>query len=270
MTATQPTTDVSVDAGEGRLSRTTPMRAMVTTKPIAPPLPDLTPAQELAILARCLYDEGYCDHLAGHITYKQPEGNFLVNPFGLTWDELQSSDVMTMASDGSEIAGTWTITPAITLHVELHRARHDVGVAIHNHSRWGTVWADIGRAPEIYDQTGALYHGGVAIYGEYWGPVDDPRNARAVVDAMGDANVCLLANHGVLVVGADIEQAYLRAMSFEWRCRLAWHVAAGGGGRPMDPEAARNYGDFFNHHAFTGLFQSEARRQIRKDPGVLE
>ncbi len=253
-----------------RPSRTTPMKALVADKPIAPPLPDLGPAQELAILARCLYDEGYADHLAGHITYRQPDGNFLANPFGLAWDEIRASDVMTMAEDGSEVSGRWTITPAITLHVELHRARPDIGVAIHNHPRWGTLWADIGRAPEIFDQTGALYHGGVAIYREYWGPVDDPRNARAVVEAMGDANVCLLANHGVVIVGADIEQAYLRAMSFEWRCRQAWHVAAVGGGRPMDPEAAQNYGDFFNHHPFTGLFEAEARRQLRRDPTLLD
>jgi ribulose-5-phosphate 4-epimerase/fuculose-1-phosphate aldolase len=77
--------------------------------------------------------------------------------------------------------------------------------------------------------TGALYHGGVAVYDEYWGTVDDASNARAVAKAIGDANVGLLANHGVVVLGADIQQAYLRAMSFEWRSRQAWRIAAGGG-----------------------------------------
>ena len=66
------------------MNRPTAMRAMVVTKPIAPPLPELTAAQELALLCRCLFAEGYEDHLAGHITYKQPDGTFLVNPFGLT------------------------------------------------------------------------------------------------------------------------------------------------------------------------------------------
>ena len=248
----------------------TQMKAMVVTKPIAPPLPDLTPAQELALLARCLFSEGYDDHLAGHITYKQPDGTFLVNPFGLTWDELRAGDVMHMDADGNELDGTWTITPAITLHVELHKARHDVGVAIHNHSRWGTLWADIGRVPPIYDQTSALFHGDVALYDEYWGSVDDPTNAQAAVKAMGSANVGLLANHGVLVLARDIEQAYLRAMAFEWRCRQAWHVAAAGGGVPMNPTAARNYGDFFNTHQFTGLFEAMARRELRKDPTILD
>src|SRR5215475_13180109 len=180
------------------MTRPTPMRAMAVTKPIAPPLPELTAAQELALLARCLYAEGYNDHLAGHITYKQPDGTFLVNPFGLTWDEIRASDVMRMDADGNEVDGKWTITPAITLHVELHKARQDVTVAVHNHSRWGTIWADLGRVPEIYDQTSAFYHGEVAIYDEYWGAVDDATNAGAAVEAIGDANVGLLANHGVL------------------------------------------------------------------------
>jgi len=95
-------------------NRPTAMRAMVVTKPIAPALPELTAAQELALLCRCLFSEGYDDHLAGHITYKQPDGTLLVNPFGLTWDEVTASDIMTMDADGNEISGRWTITPAIT------------------------------------------------------------------------------------------------------------------------------------------------------------
>jgi L-fuculose-phosphate aldolase len=197
-------------------SKPTQLKAMVMTKPYAPPLPDLTPHQELALLARCLFSEGYDDHLAGHITYKQPDGTFLVNPFGLTWDEIRASDVMRMDADGHEVEGRWTITPAITLHVELHKAREDVTVAVHNHSRWGTIWADLGRVPEIYDQTSAFYDGEVALYDEYWGAVDDAGNAQAAVQAVGAANIGLLANHGVLVLGKDIEQAYLWAMGFEW------------------------------------------------------
>jgi ribulose-5-phosphate 4-epimerase/fuculose-1-phosphate aldolase len=248
----------------------TPMKALGVTKPIAPALPELSPQQQLALLARTLWDEGHNDHLAGHITYKQPDGTFLVNPFGLTWGEVKASDVMRMDADGNELEGKWTITPAITLHVELHKARDDITVALHNHTRWGTIWADVGRAPAIYDQSSAYYHGEVAIYDEYWGAVDNVENARAAVEAVGNAGVALLANHGVLVAANNIEQAYLRATCFEWRSRQAWHVEAVGGGKPMHPEAAAAYGGFFNDHNFTGLFQAMCRVQINRDPSVLE
>ena len=54
--------------------------------PMAPSLPPLTPQAELALLARTLFRYGYDANLAGHITYKQPDGTLLVNPYGLTWD----------------------------------------------------------------------------------------------------------------------------------------------------------------------------------------
>jgi L-fuculose-phosphate aldolase len=237
---------------------------------IAPPLPDLTPARELALLARMLHREGYDDHLAGHITYKQPDGTFLVNPFGLTWDELRASDVMHMDPEGNLLAGPWTITPAITLHVELHRARHDVGVAVHNHPRWATIWADLQRVPEVYDQTSATYSGEVALFDDYSGSVDQVENARAAVGAIGTADVALLANHGILVLAQSPAMAFLRASSFEWRCRQAWHVEAVGKGVPLRPEVQESFGAYFVDHPFPGLFEAMARREIRADATVLD
>jgi len=55
-------------------NRLTAMRAMVVTKPIAPALPELTAAQELALLCRCLFAEGYDDHLAGQSPTSSPMG----------------------------------------------------------------------------------------------------------------------------------------------------------------------------------------------------
>lgn len=242
----------------------------MTTRPLAPPLPDLTPAQELALLARMLFREGYDDHLAGHITYKQADGTFLVNPFGLTWDELRAGDVMHMDAEGNLLDGPWTITPAIPLHVELHRARHDVGVAVHNHPRWGTLWADLHKVPPVYDQSSAMYAGPVALFDDYEGSVDQVENARAAVEAMGAADVALLANHGVLVLGQTPAMAYLRASSFEWRCRQAWHVEAVGGGAPLRPDVVRSFGAYFTEHPFPGLFEAMARRELRADPSVLD
>jgi len=237
--------------------------------PLAPALPDLTPAAELALLARILFREGYDDHLAGHITYKQPDGTLLVNPFGLPWDEVCAADVMRIDLDGTVLDGPWTVTPAITLHLELHRARHDVTVAVHNHPRWATIYADLGRPPAVYDQTSALVAGEVAVYADYQGPVDQTENARAAVDAMGDASMALLQNHGVLVVGRDIPQAYLRAATIEWRSRQTWHVEAVGGGKPLPAEVHEQFGRIFDQVNFPGLFEAMARRELRDDPAIL-
>jgi ribulose-5-phosphate 4-epimerase/fuculose-1-phosphate aldolase len=238
--------------------------------PTAPPLPELTPQAELALLCRTLFREGYDDHLAGHITYRQPDGTLLVNPWGLTWDEVRASDVLRIDGDGTLLEGRWTVTPAITLHLELHRARDDIRVAVHNHPRWGTLWADMCRIPPVYDQTSAMVPGDPALYAEFEGSVDAVDNARACVEALGDCRMALLANHGVLVVGRDIAQAHHRSIVLEWRCRQAWHVEAAGGGVPLDPEVHRRFAAPFDHVSFPGLWDAMCRRELRLDPTVLD
>ena len=53
-----------------------------------PLLPELSPRAELALLCRVLFQEGYNDHIAGHISYKQPDCTLLMNPWKLAWDEV--------------------------------------------------------------------------------------------------------------------------------------------------------------------------------------
>jgi L-fuculose-phosphate aldolase len=244
------------------------------TKPMPFPVLDVTPRQELALLARILHAEGYDDHLAGHITYRQPDGTFLVNPLGLSWDELSAGDMGTMDIEGHQIDGPWAISPAVQLHVVLHHHRGDAGVVIHNHPRWGTIWADSHRVPPIYDQTGAMYGGRIAIDTSYTGPVNQAANALDVVAALDGADVALMVNHGVLVVGRDVQEAYLRAAVLEWRCRQAWHVEALGSGVPMREETAAAFGSMIGASAakgnFDNWFAAAARRAIRQDPTVLD
>jgi len=241
------------------------------TRPLdaAPPLPPLSPQAEVALLARMLFREGYDDHLAGHITYKQADDTLLCNPFALTWDELTASDIMRIDLDGNVLDGQWSVTPAIQLHLALHRLRPDITVAIHNHPKWGTIWADVQRVPGIYDQTSAAVAGELALHDEYEGNVADRANAEAAARALGDAKWALLANHGVLVVGDSIKQAHLRAVTLEWRCRQAWHVEAVGGGVTMKPDIAEKFGTVLDAFGFPGMFEAMARREVRADASVL-
>lgn len=233
-------------------------------------LSSLTPADKLVALARTLHREGYDDHTTGHITYRQPDGTFLVNPFELTWDELRSSDVMTMDADGRQLAGRHTVTPAITLHVELHRARPDLHVALHGHPRWATAWACTRRVPPVYDQTSALGGLEVAVYGEYGGSVDAVENARGAVAALGDASSALLSNHGVLIVAPTIEMAYMRASTIEWRACRAWQVEMLGGGVPLDDRVVESLARYVEKHLDRfPTFEAAIRNEMRRDPEMF-
>ena len=123
-------------------------------------MPDLTPREELVVLARALWREGYNDHLAGHITVNLGDGTLLCNPWLLTWAELRPAQVLRIDLDGRVLEGDWPVPLGIPLHLELHKLRSDVGWALHNHPLFGTVWADLAELPPILDQSSAL--GGAA------------------------------------------------------------------------------------------------------------
>lgn len=235
-----------------------------------PLIPDLSPQQQLALLCRALHREGYDDHIAGHITLADQDGSFLVNPWELAWDELTASDIIRVDTGGRVIEGQWNVTPAIGLHLAVHERRHNLRVVIHNHSRWGSVWAASGRVPPVYDQTSGHVDEDPAFYDEYAGTVDGAEEAKAAADALGQGKWALLKNHGVFIVAENVRQAHLRAITLEHRCRLAWHVEMLGEGQPItNPEVLR-VAQMSDPLGFPFLWEAMARREIRRDPAVLD
>ncbi len=232
-------------------------------------LPDLSPREELVLLARTLWHEGYDDHLAGHITYRQPDGTLLCNPWLLLWEELRPADVLVIDREGTLLEGVWPVPPGIPLHLELHRQRDDVVVAVHSHPRYATLWADRRMVPPCYDQSSALGGGEVVVVDEYDGPVDSTENAAKAVAAMGVAEMALLANHGVLVTAGSVRAAHQRAVALEYRSWRAWQVEAVGGGREL-PDPARSFFRRSDGEGFIGYFEAMARRELRDDPTLLE
>jgi L-ribulose-5-phosphate 4-epimerase len=228
-------------------------------------LPPMSPQLELVLLARTLWREGYDDHLGGHITYKQPDGTLLTNPWFLLWDEFGPEDVVRIDRAGNVLDGRWPAAPGVELHLALHRSRDDVGVAIHNHPLFATVWADAARIPGRHDQSSALGGGRVVVVDEYGGSVLEQTHAEAAVIAMGDADIALLAGHGLFVLGADLPQAHLRAVSFAMRSKHAWHLAGLGGG----PEVPEDVGATLGNARFDGYWEAMARRELRADPTLL-
>jgi ribulose-5-phosphate 4-epimerase/fuculose-1-phosphate aldolase len=224
-------------------------------------LPPLTPRQELTLLARTLWYEGYDDHLAGHITYRQADGSFLTNPWYLLWDEFTPDQVARIDLDGRLLEGDWPPAPGVQLHLALHRVR-EVQVAVHHHPRWGTTWANMRRIPGCLDQSSALGGGAVVLVDEYAGGVDNVFNAGQAVAQMGDGDIALLAGHGVLVLGESIRQAHQRSVAFEQRCAHAWYAEAAGGAVPIPADVQ----DVLGRAAFPGFWEAMARRELRRDP----
>jgi L-ribulose-5-phosphate 4-epimerase len=234
-------------------------------------IPDLTPREELVLLARTLWREGYNDHLAGHITHNLGDGTLLCNPWLLTWEELRPSQVIRIDLAGRVVEGDWPAPLGIPLHLALHQLREDIPWALHHHPLFGTVWADQAEVPPILDQSSALGGGELIVVDEYSGPVNDPTSARRAVEAMGDANTALLAGHGVFVLGVSARAVHQRAVALEQRCQHAWYVRAAGGdavsrlpGQYLDAMRASD------GNRFIGFWESSVRAELRADPTLLE
>jgi ribulose-5-phosphate 4-epimerase/fuculose-1-phosphate aldolase len=233
---------------------------------------NLEPEAEVAVLGRMLYREGYNNHNWGHITYIQPDGTILLNPWEVPWDELRASDILRIDEEGNLLQGSWTVTPAVALHLAAHRLRPDVKVALHHHSEWGTVWSGLGEVPGVYHQNGAQIPGEIAYYDEYEDIVAHRKVAEANVTAMGDSQVAILHNHGVFVVAESIQRAHVLAVTLEQRARMAWRIKALGAdkGAPMREDAVASLVKA-SRQGLSGprFYHAMIRREVLADPSVL-
>ena len=234
-----------------------------------PLLPPLSERAQVALTCRMLFKEGWNDHIAGHITYRLADGRLLTNPWELAWDEVTASDILTLDDQGSVLEGEWNVTPALGLHLQLHAARPEVSVVIHNHAHWSGIWANMHRVPQVYDQSSAYVDGPLPLYNEYAGTFEAEDVTSAAVQALGEAKWALLANHGALVVAENLRQAHLRAVTLEWRSRRAYEVELAGGGVALTQEqiAAIALPD---SNGFPFLWEAMARRELRESPDILD
>jgi ribulose-5-phosphate 4-epimerase/fuculose-1-phosphate aldolase len=231
----------------------------------------LAPQQELALLVRVLASQGYDDKLAGHVSVRdRDDETLLVTPVGRFWRELCAHHMLRVNYAGEKVEGEGRLNPTIIFHAELHRARPDIRVAIHNHPPYGSIWAAAGELPPLLDQTGANGGGRAVIYREYEGAVATPEVAAQLAAAYGDADMAILAQHGTLVTGASAALALVRALSFEWRCRVAHEVASmGRTPAPLDPKNAEALGRYAQEYGEM-LLEAYGRDEIARDPSLLD
>lgn len=190
---------------------------------------ELTDEQALACAFRILAKDGFSENMAGHITWQRSgDTDMLVNPWGLWWRELSASDICEVDEDANVTSGRWDVTPAIHIHTELHRARPDARVVIHNHPYHVSVVAALGLLPEMVHQTGSLFLDDLCFVEEYSGEVDSAPLAVDLAARIGAASTAILGNHGVIVTGESLEVATYRAASIDRACRMFYDVLISG------------------------------------------
>ena len=240
---------------------------------IVPPIGiELSKEQAMACAFRHLDEVGFCENIGGHITWAdRSDGSMLVNPWGLWRRELGASDICRVNRDGEVIEGRWDVTPAIHIHTQLHISNPDARVVIHNHPYWVTVLASLGELPEIFHQTGCLFHEEMIFIDEYDGTIEDPASGNALASAIGKYPVSILANHGVIITGDSLESAVYRAASFEKQCRLSYDtLLSGQSPRPLPQSARQETHNILADRAPSIYWAGAVRHLLKTDPSVLK
>ncbi|MCU0968579.1 MAG: class II aldolase/adducin family protein [Rubrivivax sp.] len=187
---------------------------------------------DLAAAYRLVALFGWDDLVFTHISARVPggEGGFLINPYGLAFEEITASSLVKVDADGHKLDDSpFDVNPAgFVIHSAVHAARHDAACVLHTHSINGVaVSAQRGGVLPLSQQS--IFVLASLGYHDYEGvALRDDEKPRLVRD-LGPHSFLMLRNHGLLTVGATIADAFLNMYLFEAVCAIQVRAQAGGG-----------------------------------------
>ncbi len=194
---------------------------------------------ELAAAYRLVAHYGWSDLVFTHISARLPgpEHHFLINPYGLMFDEITASSLVKVDQDCNKLVDSpFPVNPAgFVIHSAIHAVREDAGCVLHTHSRAGVAVSaqKCGVLPISQQSTFVL---GSLAYHDYEGvALRDDEKPRLQAD-LGTANYLMLRNHGLLTVGRTVPDAFLNMYIFENTCRIQIDAQAGGELIQVHPE----------------------------------
>lgn len=231
---------------------------------------------ELACAYRLFDQLGWHELIYNHITVRLPgpEAHFLINPFGLMYREITAGNLVRIDIDGRIIGHSdYPVNPAgFIVHSAVHAAREDAHCVMHTHTTAGMAVAcqDEGLLPLSFP---AMFYTGRVAYHDFEGITLDRDERGRLAANLGDRNVMILRNHGLLACGPSVGHAFAELYHLQRACEV--QIAAQSSGARLTlpaPEIARRAADQFTATARKGsqndmLFQAMMRWMDDKDPG---
>ncbi len=202
-----------------------------------PSLKDQVSAEEwqlrvnLAAAYRLVAHYGWSDLIFTHISARipGPEHHFLINPYGLMFDEITASSLVKVDQQCNKLSDSpFPVNPAgFVIHSAIHEAREDAGCVLHTHTRAG-VGVSAQRCGVLPISQQSTFVLASLAYHDYEGVAfRDEEKPRLQAD-LGNASFLMLRNHGLLTVGNTIADAFLSMYIFESTCQI--QIAAQSGG----------------------------------------
>jgi ribulose-5-phosphate 4-epimerase/fuculose-1-phosphate aldolase len=178
---------------------------------------DLAAAFRLAV--RLDLHEGVCNHFSAML----PDGKtFLLNRYGLHWSEVSAGNLLALDGAGNVLEGEGEFEKtAFYIHSRIHLANPRATCVLHTHMPYATALTLLeGGRLEMVEQNALRFHDDIAYDDTYNGLVVDNAEGDRLARVMGDKRVMFLANHGVIVAGPSVAEAFDLMYYLERACRL--------------------------------------------------
>jgi ribulose-5-phosphate 4-epimerase/fuculose-1-phosphate aldolase len=187
---------------------------------------------DLAACYRLVALHGWTDSIYTHISARVPgeDGHFLINPYGLMFEEVTASSLVKIDFDGQIVMDSpFEVNEAgFTIHSAIHMARHEVACVIHTHTVAGMAVAAQKDGILPISQNSMMFFGNHCAYHDYEGIALDLDERDRLVGDLGDRYVMVLRNHGLLVCGRTTGEAFEIMHNLEKTCAAQIAAQAGG------------------------------------------
>lgn len=173
---------------------------------------------DLAAAHRLAVRYGYHKGIDNHFTHLIPghSDRFLLAPFGLHWSEICASDFLVVDVSGHIVAGSGPVEDtAFYIHAPVHAARPDAPCVLHTHMPYATALSMLEDPGLLMASQNAIGFNGLVALCDYAGFALDRSEGARMARALGDKSVLLLRNHGVLVTGTSVADAFNTLYFFE-------------------------------------------------------
>lgn len=181
--------------------------------------------EQLLAISRKLCELGLNRGTSGNASVRDGTG-FLVTPTGMAVEEMTPRDMVWMGIDG-KVQGERQPSSEWRFHRDILQARPEVGAVIHTHAMFATTLACLHREIPPFHYMIAVAGGGTIRCAPY-ALFGSQALSNAALSALQDRKACLLANHGMIAVGRDLDQALSVAVEVETLCEQYWRALQAG------------------------------------------
>ncbi len=197
---------------------------------------------KLAAAYRLVDYYGWTEQIYGHLTARVPgpDDHFLINPWGLNYDEVTASNLVKIDLDGKVIAGGEHAVnyAGFVIHSAVHMTRSKENhVVMHTHTRAGMAIAALKEGLLPISMFATVFHDKLG-YHDYEGAALYLDERERIVKSLGPHKAMILRNHGLMAVGKTVPECFLRLYRLERACQVQLDAAAAGTLNLVSPQVA--------------------------------